>query len=110
MSAKSTTKKTAQKEEAKTCPYHHKMGLVLAMIILAFGIGFAGIQIHEGLTNFKSFDRSVQVKGLAQRDVMADLALWPIAYTETGNDLAALQDLMDLRGELIFVFSIQAWH
>ena len=80
------------------------LGLVLSIIVLALGIGYAGKQIHSGLTNFKSFDRSVTMKGLAQRHVTADLALWPVAYTETGNDLSSLQNLMDLRGNLILSF------
>jgi hypothetical protein len=71
---------------------------------LALGIGFAGYKIHDGLTHFRSFDRSVTMKGLAQTDVVADLAIWPIAYTETGNDLSALQDLMDGHGKNILSF------
>lgn len=80
------------------------LGLIISVIILTLGIGFAGVKIHDGLTNFRSFDRSVTMKGLAQKDVVADLALWPIAYTETGNDLASLQDLMDSRGQAILSF------
>lgn len=79
--------------------------IVLAsVVVLALGISFAGYKIHEGLTHFRSFDRSVTMKGLAQQDVKADLALWPIAYTETGNDLSALQDLMDSRGRTVVSF------
>ena len=78
--------------------------LILAVITLALGIGYAGHKIHDGLTNFRNFDRSVTMKGLAQQDVVADLALWPISYTETGNDLSTLQDLMDSRGKNILSF------
>ena len=80
------------------------MGLVLSIGFLALGIGFAGVKIHDGLTHFKSFDRSVSMKGLAERNVIADLAIWPIAYTETGNDLSSLQDIMDTRGNTIVSF------
>ncbi|HPF78360.1 MAG TPA: SIMPL domain-containing protein [Alphaproteobacteria bacterium] len=79
-------------------------GLIASVIALTLGIGYAGQQIHSGLTNFRSFDRSVTMKGLAQQDVVADLAIWPISYTETGNELAPLQDLMDARGKLIVAF------
>lgn len=78
--------------------------LLISIVVLAISIGYAGSQIRNGLTDFRSFDRSVQMKGLAERDVMADLALFPIAYTETGNDLSALQDLMDKRGQTIINF------
>lgn len=79
-------------------------GLIISVLFLALGIGFAGLKIHDGLTNFRSFDRSVTMKGLAQKDVEADLALWPIAYTETGNDLSSLQDLMDAHGRSVMAF------
>jgi len=36
----------------------------------------------------------VTVKGVAELDVSADLALWPILLTATGDDLAALQEQM----------------
>ena len=82
----------------------NRYGLVISLVIFAFSICYAGAQIHDGLTNFKSFDRSVSMKGLAQRHVVADLALWPIAYTETGNDLTLLQNVMDQKGEEITSF------
>lgn len=77
---------------------------ILALCILAAGIGYAGMQIHDGLVAFNSQDRVVTVKGLAQEDVVADLALWPISYTETGNDLAALQETMDQKGQVVINF------
>lgn len=77
---------------------------ILSLLILAAGIAYAGMQIHDGLLAFNSRDRVVTVKGLAQQDVTADLALWPIAYTETGNDLAALQAVMDAKGETVINF------
>jgi hypothetical protein len=78
--------------------------LVLALLILACGIAYASTNVAAGLREFRSYDRFVTVKGLATRDVVADLALWPIAYTETGNDLAALQNTMDERAKTIMAF------
>lgn len=78
--------------------------VLLCFGALAAGIAYAGKQIHDGLLAFNSRDRVVTVKGLAQTDVTADLALWPIAYTETGNDLAVLQDMMDAKGQTVINF------
>ncbi len=77
---------------------------ILSVAILAGGIAFAGLKIQGGLVAFNSQDRVVTVKGLAQQDVVADLALWPISYTETGNDLAALQATMDEKGQAVINF------
>lgn len=78
--------------------------LVLSLFILALGVSFAGLKIHDGLTNFKSYDRSVRVKGLATRDVTADVAIWSISYTETGNNLEALQTVMERKGQIVISF------
>lgn len=78
--------------------------LVVALMVLALGIAYASTNIYRGLTEFRSYDRYVTVKGLAQRDVIADIALWPIAYSETGNDLTALQDTMDQRAHSVMTF------
>ena len=78
--------------------------LVLALLILALGIGFAGVKIHDGLVEFRSYDRYVTVKGLATRDVKADFAVWPIAQVVTGDDLSAVQELLDTRGTQILAF------
>lgn len=78
--------------------------LVLALLVLALGIGYASTNVRKGLQEFRSYDRYVTVKGLAERDVVADVALWPIAYTETGNDLQQLQATMETKGKAILNF------
>jgi len=78
--------------------------LIIALFILALGIGYAGNQIQNGLTEFKSYDRSVRMKGLAERDVEANVALWSISYTETGNNLQELQMVMENKGKILVSF------
>ena len=78
--------------------------LVLALLILALGIGFAGVKVNEGLKDFRSYDQYVTVKGLAEREVKSDMAVWPMAYVETGDDLPALQDVMEERGKEVESF------
>lgn len=59
--------------------------LGLAAVISAFLIG-------QGLRDIKTGDRFVTVKGVAEREVQANLALWPIRFTATGDTLAQAQD------------------
>ena len=44
-----------------------------------------------GFARGRSADRYVEVKGLAEREVTADLALWPLRFVAGGNDLATAQ-------------------
>ncbi|MFC4254513.1 SIMPL domain-containing protein [Croceibacterium xixiisoli] len=54
-----------------------------------------GYLLGDGLTRAKAADRSVTVRGLAEREVMADLATWTIAYSATAEDLASAQASVD---------------
>jgi hypothetical protein len=47
--------------------------ILISILILGLSIAYAGKEIHRGLTDFRSFDRSVLMKGLSETDVVADL-------------------------------------
>jgi hypothetical protein len=59
--------------------------------VLALAIVIAGVAIGFGLTRMRSTDHYVTVKGVAERDVQADLAIWPLHLIVADNDLAAAQ-------------------
>ena len=59
--------------------------------ILAVGILLAAIALRNGIVDSRQADRYVTVKGLSEREVKADLAVWPIGFTETSNDIVGLQ-------------------
>ena len=65
--------------------------LFLGLAVIGVSLGFAGFKLYEGLKQFRSYDRFVTVKGLATKDVRADLAVWTVNFTATGNDLSAAQ-------------------
>lgn len=74
------------------------MGLaagLLASIFIAVGIGVAGVMIAGGMVEARLVDRRVTVKGLAEREVKADLAIWPMTLTASGDDLALVQTEID---------------
>lgn len=64
---------------------------LFAAAIVALGIVLGGYLLGDGLRRARMADRSVTVRGLAERDVNADLATWTIAYTEQGTELGAVQ-------------------
>src|SRR5918998_1148047 len=73
-------------------------------VIVALGITFGGLFIGHGFASGRAADRYVEVKGLAEREVPADLALWPLRYVSTGEDLAATQAQITRNTRQVFAF------
>ncbi len=66
---------------------------ILSSALLAIGI-FLGLLLGGWLLgsqikDTRLADRYVTVRGLAERNVQADLAIWPLSFREAGNDLQA---------------------
>jgi hypothetical protein len=76
----------------------------LAAIILALGLAASGLFIGHGIASGRATDRYVEVKGLAEREVTADLALWPLRYVSTGDDLGAAQAQITRSTRQVFAF------
>ncbi len=68
---------------------------LIGSAILGLSMIAGGYLLGDGLRRARSADRSVAVKGLAERNVTADLATWTIAYSATGTDLAAVRGQID---------------
>jgi hypothetical protein len=65
--------------------------IVVAALILTIGMIVGGYLLGNGLVRAHHADRAVTVRGLAERDVVADLATWDLSYSEQGGDLADVQ-------------------
>ena len=72
--------------------------------MLTLGLVVGGYLLGNGLVRAKDADRSVTVRGLAEREVTADLATWTIAYSATAPDLATAQGNADRNSEAIRAF------
>ncbi len=59
--------------------------------ILAIGLTLGGYLLGNGLLRAREADRSVTVRGLAEREVTADLATWTLSYSQTATDLPTAQ-------------------
>jgi hypothetical protein len=71
---------------------------------MALGMVVSAWLLADGLVRFKQFERSVEVKGLAEREVPADTAIWPIAFSEAGADLPALYQALQDKNAMIVEF------
>lgn len=63
--------------------------LILGAFLLA-GLAALGLLLGHAAMRVKSLERTVVVKGLSEREVPADVAIWPLAFREASNDLNAL--------------------
>jgi len=77
---------------------------MVAGAFIALALAFMAINIKSGMLQFRDADRVVSVKGLAERTVNADLALWPINFSVFGNELDPLQNDIELQQSLIRSF------
>jgi len=69
--------------------------------LLAVGMIGGGALIGQGVVNARVGDRSVSVRGLAERNVKADLAILPLRFTASGEVLSEVQGRID--GDLTIV-------
>jgi hypothetical protein len=72
--------------------------------VLAVGMIAGGYLLGNGLVRAREADRSVTVRGLAEKDVTADLATWTIAYSANAGDLATAQASVDRDSAAIRAF------
>ena len=74
--------------------------------IISISIVIAGFFIGNMHKTGKKYDRYVQVKGLSEREVSADLAVWPINITLAGNDLDVLKRDIETQNTEVYNFFI----
>ena len=81
--------------------------VIILGVSIALGLFLGGLTISRALYKTRAADRFVTVKGLAEREVPADLAIWPITFKEVGNDLTSLQKNIDRNRDLITGFLVE---
>ena len=78
----------------------------IKILIISASIVIAGYFVGDMHRKGKEYDRSVEVKGLSEREVSADLAVWPINITLTGNDLKLLKTQIEEQKKEVHTFFI----
>ena len=82
---------------------YHSLGLWLSasLVISSLILGFV-------LSRPRSFQPFVDVKGLAEREVAADLAVWKLKFNTAADDLSVLQKSIEKQTDIVVQFLLQA--
>ena len=81
----------------------HSLGVAFVL-----GIMILGGSLILMISNLKSYDRCVTVKGLCEKEVMADKVIWPIIYKQGGNELGTLYNTVQEMNRTIIEFLKEA--
>lgn len=77
-------------------------------LFIGLGLIVVGVMIYCAAVSFKNAERRVSVRGLSEREVLADMVLWPVVYTQTGNDLQTIYSELEAKNKIVLDFLTQA--
>ncbi|TXI22812.1 MAG: SIMPL domain-containing protein [Nitrosomonas sp.] len=81
--------------------------LSAAFVLGAFvciGLALLGYFIAGGMVKLKALERAITVKGLSEREVPANIAIWPIKFSEANNDLNQVFSTLQKKNAIIVDF------
>ena len=78
--------------------------LLLPALVVAAGLALAGLLVGMGVARFRTADRTVVVKGVAEREARADLAVWPLRLVAADDDLARANASLERSTALVRAF------
>lgn len=76
----------------------------LTALLVAAGVAIAGFAVSQGLERFRMADRSVTVKGLAEKDVESDFAIWTLSFRRAGAEFSGVQQTLAADREKVLAF------
>jgi hypothetical protein len=81
-----------------------KQHYFIPALFVFLGLAALGYLLAQAIIQFKQMDRSVTVKGLSEREMSADVVIWPISYSLADNDLSQLYATIETNNGLIAGF------
>lgn len=77
---------------------------IITGISLVAGCLILGFFLNYSVNSYKEYDRTVTVRGLSEQEHLADIVIWPIRYTETGNNLEEIYRQLEESSEKVSLF------
>lgn len=84
-----------------------KSNILPALLLGGFlcaGLVYVGQTASSALLQMKAMERTVTVKGLAEKEVKANVAIWPINFTEVDNNLPKLYETVQQKTDRVVAF------
>lgn len=72
--------------------------------LLFAGLCGLGYQLAHSALQIKQLERTVEVKGLSEREVAADIAIWPLTFSVADNDISALYQNIQQKNASVLEF------
>ncbi len=85
---------------------NNQSALILG-VTLALGLSVLGYTLGSSAIKYRQFERTVNVKGLSERDYPADIVIWPIQFSVAGNQLSDVYNSIDANTSKIKQFLTQ---
>lgn len=92
-----------EQEEKKKCSCKSGRGEGLGCAVM-LGLIILGVFISKGLKSIADKDQYVTVKGLAEREVMANKVVWPLPYKCVSNNIQELYNEIEKNNGIILGF------
>ncbi|MGS0675176.1 SIMPL domain-containing protein [Shewanella sp. 0m-4] len=83
---------------------HNALPALILGGLLCFGLIMSASTVGDKLIKMKAMDRTVTVKGLAEKEVRANIAIWPIRFSEVDNNLNDLYQTVQSKTNKVVEF------
>ena len=70
-------------------------GKLFSGLAIMVGLVVLGLMSPRAVSVYRSYDRTVDVKGLCEREVKADRVIWPITYKVMADDIRSIYSQLD---------------
>jgi hypothetical protein len=70
-------------------------GKFFSGMFIMLGLVALGLMFPRAVDRYRSYDRTVNVKGLCEKEVKADKVIWPVVYKVMANDIQSIYDQTD---------------
>ena len=81
-------------------------GKMLSGLFIMIGLIVLGFMFPRAVEKNRSYDRTVNVKGLCEREVKADKVIWPIVYKVMADDVQVLYNQTSSSNDIIVDFLV----